>query len=114
MRTKAKLMALRYPGIRQLIVRRTYPELINNHVNPLMGMLAGVATYHKQEKVFRFPNGSTISMGYCNNDGDLNQYQGAEYDIIFLEEATNLREEWIRKITACCRGTNGFPKQICF
>ena len=30
-RTKAKLLALRYPGIRMLIVRRTYPELINNH-----------------------------------------------------------------------------------
>ena len=32
-RTKAKLLALNYAGIRILIVRRTYPELINNHIN---------------------------------------------------------------------------------
>ena len=31
-RTKAKLMALRYPGIRMLLVRRTYQELENNHI----------------------------------------------------------------------------------
>ena len=32
-RWKAKLCAINYPGIRCLIVRRTYPELINNHIN---------------------------------------------------------------------------------
>ena len=34
-RAKAKLLALYYSGIRILIVRRTYPELINNHINIL-------------------------------------------------------------------------------
>ena len=32
-RTKAKLLALAHPGIRLLIVRRTYRELIHNHVS---------------------------------------------------------------------------------
>ena len=32
-RAKAKLLALMFAGIRILIVRRTYPELINNHIN---------------------------------------------------------------------------------
>ena len=31
-RTKAKLLAFRFAGIRLLIVRRSYPELINNHI----------------------------------------------------------------------------------
>ena len=31
-RTKSKLMALRYPVIRMLLVRRTYQELENNHI----------------------------------------------------------------------------------
>ena len=43
-RTKAKLLALHYAGIRILIVRRTYPELINNHINILRKELAGIAT----------------------------------------------------------------------
>lgn len=111
-RTKAKLLALRYGGIKILIVRRTYPELIHNHINQLSDELSGVARYNKSEKVFTFPNGSTINFGYCNADKDLNQYQGAEYDVIFLDEATQLQEMWLKKITACVRGVNDFPKRI--
>ena len=111
-RTKAKLLALRFSGIKILIVRRTYPELINNHINQLTEELHGIARYNKSEKVFTFPNGSTIKFGYCNNDKDLDQYQGAEYDVVFLDEATQLQELWIKKITACVRGVNDFPKRI--
>ena len=32
-RAKSKMLGFRYPGIKILIVRRTYPELINNHIN---------------------------------------------------------------------------------
>lgn len=111
-RTKAKLMAVKYPGIKQLIVRKSYPELINNHINALKDELYGIARYNKTEKIITLANGSTIKFGYCATDGDLDQYQGAEYDIIYLDEATQLKEEWIRKITACCRGVNGYPKRI--
>lgn len=111
-RTKAKLLCLRFSGIKILIVRRTFPELINNHINPLREELHGIANYNKNEKIFHFPNGSTIKFGYCANDGDLDQYQGAEYDVVFLDEATQLQEMWIKKITACVRGVNAFPKRI--
>ena len=111
-RTKAKILAVNYPGIKVLIVRRTFPELVNNHINQLRDELYDIAKYNKTEKVFTFPNGSTIKFGYCNNDKDLDQYQGAEYDVIFLDEATQLQEMWIKKITACVRGVNNFPKRI--
>ena len=111
-RTKAKLLCAFYPGIKTLIIRRTYRELQNNHINFLLEELKGVAKYNKSDKVFTFANGSTITFGYCNADNDVLQYQGAEYDVIFLDEATQLREEWIKKIKACCRGVNGFPKRV--
>ena len=111
-RLKAILLALFFAGIKILIVRRTFPELVNNHINPLREILHGIAKYNNTEKVFSFPNGSTIKFGYCNNDKDLDQYQGAEYDVIFLDEATQLQEMWIKKITACVRGVNNFPKRI--
>ena len=111
-RTKAKILAASHAGIKLLIVRRTFPELVNNHINFLITELHGIARYNKTEKVFTFANGSTIKFGYCNNDKDLEQYQGAEYDVIFLDEATQLQEIWIKKITACVRGVNGFPKRI--
>lgn len=111
-RDKAKRLALRYGGIRLLIVRRTYQELENNHIQPLCGELAGIAKYIKAQRQFFFPNGSTLRFGYCAKDSDLDQYQGAEYDVIFLDEATQLKELWIRKITACVRGVNDFPKRV--
>ena len=94
-RTKAKLLALRYAGIKLLIVRRTLRELQNNHIDPLRQELAGVAKYKAADKRFEFPNGSVLTFGYCACDGDLGQYQGAEFDAI----------------NACVRGTNGFPKR---
>ena len=110
---KAKRLCLNYGGIKCLIVRRTYPELMNNHIMPLQDALPkSIAKYNKTEKLFKFTNGSIIKFGYCNNDSDLDQYQGAEYDIIFLDEATQLQEMWIKKITACLRGANNFPKRI--
>ena len=110
-RQKAKMLCLRYKGLKCLIVRKTYPELINNHVAPLRGELHGIATYNKTEKIFTFVNGSTIKFGYCANEGDLDQYQGAEYDVIFIDEATQLQEDWLKKIVACMRGVNDFPKR---
>ena len=110
-RTKSKLLAFRYPGIKILIVRKTYKELQNNHIEQLTAELAGFAKYNRSDKMFRFPNGSTISFGYCANEGDLGQYQGAEYDVVFIDEAGQLQESWIRKINLCVRGTNGFAKR---
>ena len=110
-RTKAKLLALRYAGIKLLIVRRTLRELQNNHIDPLRQDLAGIAKYKASDKRFEFPNGSTITFGYCACNGDMAQYQGAEYDVVFLDEAGQLQKAWIDAINACVRGTNGLSKR---
>lgn len=112
MRVKALLLALNYPGIRILIVRRTYPELINNHINILRQMTAGIAKYNDKDKVLKFTRGSTINFQYCSNDADLDRMQGVEYDVIFLDEATQLSEFQMKSIYACLRGTNDFPKRM--
>ena len=113
-RMKAKLLCLHYAGIKVLIVRRTYPELLNNHINILRSELNGIARYNTQDKIFTFPNGSTIKFGYCKTDADLGQYQGAEYDIVFIDEACLLSEFQIKAISACVRGVNDFPKRLYF
>ena len=113
-RTKAMLLALRYPGIRLLIVRRTYQELESNHIRQLRDALYEVAQYRATERMFRFFNGSTLEFGYCASDSDMDRYQGAEYDVIFLDECTQLREQWMRQFSACLRGVNDFPKRMYF
>ena len=110
-RWKAALLCLKYPGIKILITRKTYRELLNNHITPLLAMVGSIAAYNKTDKVFTFPNGSTITFGYCAGEEDLGQYQGAEYDIWFADEAGQFPESWLVQIDACVRGVNPFPKR---
>ena len=113
-RTKATLLGLKHAGIRMLIVRRTYPELVENHIRQLRTELVapGAATYNKTEKRMTFINGSTINFMYCRRDDDLESLQGREYDVIFIDEATQMSEYQLKVIGACCRGVNRFPKRI--
>jgi phage terminase large subunit len=111
-RTKAKLLALNYAGIKILIVRRTYPELMNNHIMILRAELNGIAKYNDRDKLMYFPNGSTIKFGYLKNESDTHQYQGAEYDVIFLDEATHFTAYQYATLTAALRGANDFPKRM--
>lgn len=109
-RVKAIQLALRYPGIRLLILRSTYPELMSNHIRPLRGMIPEkVASYNGAEKTLRFYNGSLILFGHCGGEGDLERYQGNEFEGIFIDEATNHTEEVFQKLTACLRSTSGYP-----
>ena len=110
-RWKAILLCLYFAGIKILITRKTYKELFNNHIAPLLVLLHGIASYNKTDKIFTFPNGSTITFGYCANDSDLGQYQGAEFDVWFADEAGQFLENWLTQIDACVRGVNGFPKR---
>lgn len=111
MRRKFVLLAIKYPGIQILLLRRTMPELRKNHINPLKSELYGYAVYRSEERAFIFPNGSRIDLGYCDNDNDVLQYQGAEYDVIGFEEATMFEQEWIISISTSLRTSKlGFFK----
>ena len=112
LRWKAILMCLHYNGIKILIMRKTYPELEGNHITPLKAILNGVATYNGTEHKFQFPNGSFIKFTFCSRDDDLTRIQGHEYDIIMIDEATNMTEFQIKAINACVRGVNNFPKRL--
>ncbi len=112
LRRKLILMACRYAGLRCLIVRRTFPELRENHILPMRSELEGYARYSEAAKCFTFPNGSRLKLGYCNSESDVLQYQGQEYDIIAIDEATQLTEYQFNTLKACVRGANGFPKRM--
>ena len=113
MRRKLVLLAMRYPRLRLLLLRRTLQELRENHLLPLQSELLGFAEYKRDEKTFVFPNGSRLTLGYCDSDSDVLQYQGAEYDVIGFEEATHFKEDWIVFISTSLRTTKqGFRPRI--
>lgn len=111
-RVKAVLLSYRYPGIKIMIARRTYPELRANHINQLRQLLHGLAEYKESTKEITFPNGSVILFRYAQNEKDLDKYQGTEVDILFIDEATQLTEEQFDRMKAFVRGVNNLPKRI--
>lgn len=111
-RKKAALLALKFPGIRILLLRRSFPELRENHILPLLKDLKGAAEFRDSEKAFNFQNGSRLKLGYCDAENDVLRYQGQEYDVIFMDEATQFSYMQFITLTACLRGANPFPKRF--
>ena len=111
---------MKYPGIKIMIIRKTYPELTENHILPLCEQLNcyapdkadRIAFYNDSKKNIVFKNGSRILFRYCDKDKDAERFQGTEVDVLFIDEATHQSEERAKKLTACVRGTNSFPKRI--
>lgn len=118
-RTKATLLCLRYPGIKVMIVRKTYPELQENHINPMIEQLKcyspvkgeKIAVYNDTKKNITFKNGSRILFRYLDNEKDAERFQGTEVDVLFVDEATHQSEAKMKKLNACVRGVNPFPKR---
>lgn len=112
-REKAKRLAMKWSGIKILIIRKTYLDLRDNHILPLKADLPPqYVPYKEVDKSFLFPNGSRIKCSFFANDSDALQYQGQEYDVIFLEEATQFSELVFNVLKACLRGANDFPKRL--
>lgn len=123
-RVKAAAGALRYPGIRILILRRTYPELEHTMIRPMLalvrsarrpgGAAAGdtLARYTAVSHMLSFFNGSTLQFGHLNSERAITEYQGQEFDWIFMDEATHFTEWEFRTLAATLRGVNPFPKRF--
>lgn len=110
---KATGGALTYEGIRILIVRREYPELEQTIIIPMRKLIPGdVATYNGTMRMFTFVNGSIIKFGHYSGSGDDIEYQGQEWDWIFLDEATQFTEDQFRTLGACLRGATKIPRRM--
>ena len=112
LRRKLIALCLHYSGISCLLVRRSLAELKSNHLTAILRELGDFVKYSESERTIEFPNGSKIALGYCSSRRDALRYQGQEYDIIAIDEATQLTEYHFSVFKACLRGVNGFPKRI--
>lgn len=112
LRRKLVALCLHYDGIKCLLLRRTLTELRSNHLLPILSECGRLVSYSERESTVCFPNGSRIILGYCSRDGDTLRYQGQEYDVIAIDEATQLSEYQFSIFKACLRGVNDFPKRM--
>ena len=109
----AFLVALRYPKSKQLLLRRTFPELERSLIRTARGLYPmDVFSYNASSHTGTFANGSILDFGHLGTDGDVYQYQSAEYDVIRFDELTHFTEFQYTYLISRIRGANGYPKQM--
>ncbi len=116
---RAKLigMCCKHSGLKCLIIRQTYSDLLSNHIEQMKEILAECIAekkvrYDSEQHCFEFWNGSTIKCSYCACKADTKHFQGIDYDIIALDEATQHEEYVFDELCACLRGRTHLPKRI--
>ena len=109
----ALLFALRYPGSKQLVLRRTFAELEKSLIRTSLSLFPKqIYTFNSSSHVGKFKNGSCIDFGYCATENDVYQYQSAEYDVIRFDELTHFTKMQYIYLISRVRGANPYPKQI--
>jgi hypothetical protein len=86
-RMDAYLRCLSVPGFRALLLRRTFPELRNTHIDKAILEASRLgAIYMKSENILKFGNGSTLEFGHCEDEAAIGKYLSTEYDAIYFDE----------------------------
>jgi phage terminase large subunit len=92
----------RYPGLKVLFLRKLQ-RAAKESFNDLVSRALKGTTFDLRADKLIFPNGSFILLGGYRNSQDLEKYVGIEYDLIIIEELTQLREEDFQKIRGSLR-----------
>lgn len=81
-----------HPKYHGLLLRKTFPRLqeIEDRTHAMYLPLGGKweATRHR----WKFPSGAKISLGHMQHENDKYNYQGKEYQYIFVDELTQFQE----------------------
>ena len=102
----AVLVAIRYPNIRIVCIRKTYPELEQVFIDKLKLKYPEVAFKYKyltQSKTARFSNGSRIVFKACETRADAEKIQGDEYQLMIIDEALNFAQQLIERMSGSVR-----------
>lgn len=112
-KSEALLMAaaqyVEVPSYSALLLRRTFPDL--NQPGAILDRSkdwwSGKAKWIEDQKAWHFPSGATIKFGYLEHEKDKYNYQGAEYQFIGFDEATQFTESMFRYLFSRLRRKKG-------
>lgn len=114
-RAKELYRRLKYPKTKGLIVRKTYPELLSNHIRKLFEEYPITRDwYNKSEKILYYPNGSITEFSYLQSTDDVYTYQGRDYEDISVDEITQHEEEVYKILKTSLRTSNPNLREMGF
>lgn len=100
------LRRARYSNSTGAIFRRTYPELEGNHIRPLFQAFPQLREFYSEsKKLLTLPNGSTLQFCHCNNEADVDLYQGREFHDLAVDEAGQWPEAMFRRLLGSNRSS---------
>ena len=106
----ALIFALRYPGSKQLILRRTFAELDKSLIRLSLSLYPKeIYSFNSSSHCGKFINGSIVDFGYCAGELDVYQYQSAEYDVVRFDELTHFTESQYLYLISRVWGANEYP-----
>jgi hypothetical protein len=107
LRWDAYIRCLSRAHYRALLLRRTNPELENTHLEQVpVDLVSGLpGEYLKSEKKLRFPNGSVLAFGHCEDDAAVSKHLSTEYDAIYFDELVTFTEKQYLMIRSRARST---------
>lgn len=96
----------KYANSTGAIFRRTFPELEGNHIRPLFQAFPQLREYYNEsKKILTLPNGSTLQFCHCNNEADVDLYQGREFHDLAVDEAGQWPEAMFRRLLGSNRSS---------
>lgn len=100
---KLHLCAMKYTGMRGLLVRKSRASLTQSAVvtfDTLVVPNNGYVNWRTSEQEYRYANGSTIVLGGMDKSSKI---MSTEYDLIFVQEGTELSEPEFEDLTTRAR-----------
>jgi hypothetical protein len=110
-RVASIVYSLEVPGLITYLFRRTFKEVLANHVHTPGGYLemlkglidAGDVVFSKTDYSFQFYNGSRIQLAHSQYESDIYTHQGAQIGCLLVDEATHFSAPMIRFIRSRVR-----------
>ena len=100
---------------RALIVRRTYPQLVELIIRSkeLFPKIVNGIKYNESQHTWTMPSGSTIRFGSCETDADVEKYRGFEYNMICVDELSHFDNDYVWNfLSTRNRNSKGLPNRM--
>jgi len=105
------IFSLEIPGLITYLFRRTFKEVLANHIYTPGGYLEmlkdmledGDVVFSKSDYSFTFYNGSRIQLAHSQYESDIYSHQGAQIGFLVIDEATHFTPTMIRFIRSRVR-----------
>ena len=104
----AVLACLKYPNLKTICIRETFNELEEGLIRELLeNYPTDVFKYKYNSQYHRaiFSNGSRIVFKSCDSEPAAKKIQGLEYQLMIIDEANNLSQRVLTKLTGSLRRT---------